>query len=266
MGIPSVAVFSDADRAALHVRLADEAYRDRPRALARKLSPHRQVDGHRAPRRVRRPASRLRFPGGKSGTRAGLRRERHHIHRPVTRSDGAPWIENRRPATCCARRRSDGSRRQGPHRKRRDAERIARELGYPVLLKAVAGGGGKGMRLVAAETEIARRVARRLFGSAQRVWRCPRLSRAISRPAAPHRNPNFRRHARPHRVSRRARMLGPAPASESDRGIAFALHDARTAPRHGRSRREARERSGLHERGNGGISGGRRAAISIFSK
>jgi acetyl-CoA carboxylase biotin carboxylase subunit len=36
-----------------------------------------------------------------------------------------------------------------------DAARIARELGYPVLLKAVAGGGGKGMRLVAAEPEMA---------------------------------------------------------------------------------------------------------------
>ena len=35
-----------------------------------------------------------------------------------------------------------------------DAEQIARELGYPVLLKAVAGGGGKGMRLVNAANEM----------------------------------------------------------------------------------------------------------------
>jgi acetyl-CoA carboxylase biotin carboxylase subunit len=35
-----------------------------------------------------------------------------------------------------------------------DAGKIARELGFPVLLKAVSGGGGKGMRLVAADSEM----------------------------------------------------------------------------------------------------------------
>jgi acetyl-CoA carboxylase biotin carboxylase subunit len=35
-----------------------------------------------------------------------------------------------------------------------EAISLAREIGYPVLLKATAGGGGKGMRLVASETEM----------------------------------------------------------------------------------------------------------------
>ena len=61
-----------------------------------------------------------------------------------------------------------------------DAGNIAHELGYPVLLKAVAGGGGKGMRLVAADSEMAGGVARRLFGSAERVWRRAPLSRKVS--------------------------------------------------------------------------------------
>ncbi len=46
-----------------------------------------------------------------------------------------------------------------------DAERAAQEIGYPVLLKAVAGGGGKGMRLVAAPAELSVRLARCRLGS-----------------------------------------------------------------------------------------------------
>jgi len=49
---------------------------------------------------------------------------------------------------------------QEPIERVQDAERIARELGYPVLLKAVAGGGGKGMRLVGEEAQLA---AARIF-------------------------------------------------------------------------------------------------------
>jgi acetyl-CoA carboxylase biotin carboxylase subunit len=37
-----------------------------------------------------------------------------------------------------------------------DAKKIAKEIGYPVILKATAGGGGKGMRVVWSEDEIER--------------------------------------------------------------------------------------------------------------
>ena len=57
-----------------------------------------------------------------------------------------------------------------PMRDAAEARREAKRIGYPVLLKATAGGGGKGMRLAAAESEIeaalqaARREAQKAFG------------------------------------------------------------------------------------------------------
>ena len=57
-----------------------------------------------------------------------------------------------------------------PLRDPAEARREAKRLGYPVLLKAVAGGGGKGMRHVSAEAEIegafqaAHREAEKAFG------------------------------------------------------------------------------------------------------
>ncbi len=102
------------------------------------------------------------------------------------------------------------------------ARAFAAEHGYPVVIKAVAGGGGKGMRAVhdAGELEAAvasaRREAKAAFGDE------PRARRALPRAAAPHRDPGAGRRPRRGRAPRRARVLAAAPPPEGDRGGAVA--------------------------------------------
>src|SRR5437763_1533884 len=61
--------------------------------------------------------------------------------------------------------------------------REARRIGYPVMIKAVAGGGGRGMRLVAREADLAaalegaEREAQAAFGDARVL-----LEKVIDRP------------------------------------------------------------------------------------
>ncbi len=149
MGIATVAVYSEADAEALHVRMADEAVRDRPAAGCREL-PARSTGSSRpaarpAPRRcIRATASCRRTPT----FAAALAEAGHRLHRPRRASDRRDGRQDRVEE---ARRRGRG------HRPCRaisaiiadadEAVEIAREIGYPVMIKASAGGGGKGMRI-----------------------------------------------------------------------------------------------------------------------
>ncbi len=155
MGILSAAVFSDADRAALHVRMADEAYRvGPPPSRESYLRIDKLMDVARAagcdalhpgygflaenPELARACAANgVTFigPSPEAMERLGSKTEA----RQLAARAGVPMV----PGT------------QTPIEMMADAEGIARAMGYPVLLKAVAGGGGKGMRLVNAEPEMA---------------------------------------------------------------------------------------------------------------
>ena len=112
----------------------------------------------------------------------------------------------------------------------------AKKIGFPVMIKAVAGGGGRGMRLVAdaAAFPDALRSAR---SEAQGAFGDPtRDSGARDRRSPPYRNPGVRRPLRQCRPSRRARLLGAAAAPETDRGGAVAGGDAEIAGADGRGR------------------------------
>ena len=154
MGISTVAVFSDADRASLHVRMADEAVRIGP-APARQsyLSIDRLLEA------AARTGADAVHPGygflsenpdfAEACARAGLRfigpsPEAMRAMGSKTRARermtaaGVPVV----PGTTTA---VTG---------REEAAAIAAEVGYPVMLKAAAGGGGKGMRLVAKAEDL----------------------------------------------------------------------------------------------------------------
>jgi len=155
MNIATVAVYSDADRAALHVRKADEAAhigaaasRESYLAIERILDAARRhgVDaihpGYGFLSENARFAQAVTDAGfvfiGPPPRAIELMGSKTEARR-VAKRGGAPIV----PGT------EEGVESSG------EALRFAREAGFPVMLKAVAGGGGKGMRRVDRESEFA---------------------------------------------------------------------------------------------------------------
>jgi acetyl-CoA carboxylase biotin carboxylase subunit len=155
MGVASVAVFSDADRAALHVRLADEAYRIGP---APSRESYLRID--KLMEVARRAGCDALHPGyGFLAENPAL--PRTCAENRITFIGPSPDAMERLGSKTAARQLASraavpmvsGTKDFIPALD--DARNIAGDLGYPVLLKAVAGGGGKGMRMVAAEADMA---------------------------------------------------------------------------------------------------------------
>ncbi len=172
LGIPSVAVYSDVDRAALHVRKAGEAYPIGPAPAAESyLVIEKLLDA------ARRSGADAVHPG------YGFLSENAHFARAVTEA-GLKFI-----GPSAAAMELMGSKTRARQALRLagvplvpgtpalaspdEAQRAARDLGYPVLLKAAAGGGGKGMRRVdssahlASAFEAAHSEALRAFGDGE---------------------------------------------------------------------------------------------------
>src|SRR6476469_2463202 len=156
LGIGAVAVYSDADRGRLHTRVADEVYRIGPgpadesylrvdvlvetalRAGAEAVHPGYGFLAENAAfaRAVEEagltwigpPPAAIELMGSKTGARTAMR------------AAGVPII----PGTT------------EPVSDPAEVARLADEIGYPLILKAAAGGGGKGMKIVRELGEIAR--------------------------------------------------------------------------------------------------------------
>jgi acetyl-CoA carboxylase biotin carboxylase subunit len=155
LGITSVAVYSDVDRASMHVRLADEAYSIGP---APSRESYLRID--KLMDVARRAGCDALHPG------YGFLAENPQLPRACV-ENGIVFIGP--TAEAMERMGSKTEARQlakhaqvptvpgvlDPIASLDEAQRIARDVGFPVLLKAVAGGGGKGMRLVREESELA---------------------------------------------------------------------------------------------------------------
>ena len=127
LGLPTVAVYSDADRDALHVEMADQSFRIGP-ALASEsyLSIGAILEAARKARGDPDPPG-LRVPGGARAFREGRRGGRVHVRRPVRRRDrddgrqggGAGGRRSQRRADRARARRSPST--SGTRRSRRSA-------------------------------------------------------------------------------------------------------------------------------------------------
>jgi acetyl-CoA carboxylase biotin carboxylase subunit len=171
MGIATVAIYSECDRAALHVRLADEAWPvgpNPPRDSYLRIDAIVEIAGKAGADAVH-PGygflaenegfaaacreSGLTFIGPTPeaitlmGSKTAARQAAIKAGVPVVPGTEEPLDESVSDAEVLA---------------------VAERLGYPLMLKAVAGGGGKGMRMVAAPDELpgALRAARSEAGSA----------------------------------------------------------------------------------------------------
>jgi acetyl-CoA carboxylase biotin carboxylase subunit len=173
LGIISVAVYSDVDRAALHVRQAEEAYHIGPAAAAESYLNVRKILEV-----AKRSGADAIHPG------YGFLSENTRFVKACD-EEGVKFIG---PTTAAMEMMGSKTRARQQMEKAgvplvpgtsrgldsaEQAEQVAAKMGYPVMLKAAAGGGGKGMRLVHAPEELkpaleaARSEAQRAFGDGE---------------------------------------------------------------------------------------------------
>ncbi len=168
LGIGTVAVFSDVDRDALHVLMADEAYL---------IGPPPAIESYLAIERIVRVAKAAGADAVHPGY--GFLAENPAFAEACAAAGlvfvGPPPAAIRAMGDKTAARRL--ARQMGvplvpgtlePVAGDDEALRVAGDLGYPVMIKAAMGGGGKGMRLVRRPEEmaVALRMARGEAGSA----------------------------------------------------------------------------------------------------
>ena len=173
MGIIAVAVYSDVDRASLHLRHADEAY-----PIGGAAATESYLNFHKILEAAQRSGADAIHPGygflsenaafaqacadagvkfiGPTAAAMETMGSKTRARQAMERA-GVPFV----PGTSHGLESVE------------QAQQVAARIGYPVMLKAAAGGGGKGMRLVHAHDQLkssleaARSEAERSFGNGE---------------------------------------------------------------------------------------------------
>ena len=179
LGIKTVAVYSDADRDALHVDLADEAVPIGPAPAAQSY-----LDIHKIINAAKSTGAEAIHPGygflsenpafARALKEAGIVFVGPNIKAIEAMGDK---IESKKLAAKAKVSTVPGH--LGVIKDAKEATKIADEIGYPVMIKASAGGGGKGMRIAWSAQGGGRRASTR---------RSPRPSRASATTACSSRN------------------------------------------------------------------------------
>lgn len=148
MGIATVAVYSDADRNALHVKMADEAVRIGPAASAESY-----LIGERIIAACQQTGAQAVHPGygflsenagfAEALAAAGITFIGPLPHAITSMGDKITSKKIAEKAGVSVVPGFTGTLKDATH-----AVKVAKDIGYPVMLKASAGGGGKGMRVV----------------------------------------------------------------------------------------------------------------------
>ncbi|MBX3569030.1 MAG: acetyl/propionyl/methylcrotonyl-CoA carboxylase subunit alpha [Rhizobiaceae bacterium] len=154
MGIATVAVFSDADRDAVHVAMADEAVHIGPAPAAQSY-----LDAEKIIAAARQTGAEAVHPGygflsERASFCAALEAAGIVFIGPKVKAIEAMGdkIESKKFANAAKVSTVPGF--LGVIEDAGHAERIAGEIGYPVMIKASAGGGGKGMRIAWSADEV----------------------------------------------------------------------------------------------------------------
>jgi biotin carboxylase len=234
MGIKTVAVYSDADRDARHVVLADEAvhigaapsrdsYLQADKIIAACKQTGAQAvhpgygflsENEAFARRVEEEGITFIGPKHYSIAAMGDKIASKKLANEAKVNTIPGW--NDAIETC-------GTRRQ-----------IAKDIGYPVMIKASAGGGGKGLRVAFNDKEAFEGFTSCRNEAATASATTGSSSRSSSRSRATSRSRSGRQPRQRH-LPERARMLDPAPPPEGDRRGAVALHQRQDAQGHGRA-------------------------------
>jgi pyruvate carboxylase subunit A len=172
MGIKSVAIYADADRHALHVKKADEAYNIGPDSVAGYLNVHRIVN-----LAVATGCDAL-HPGYGFLSENPMLAETCAKRRVRFIGPSAPVIQRMGDKTAARHSMVEAGipitpGTEGNVASLDEALAEAERIGYPVMLKATSGGGGRGIRRCDGEAELRRNYQRviseatKAFGSAE---------------------------------------------------------------------------------------------------